>query len=458
MTAILTIECRGSLPKNYVPYICAPLPELGNGYRLHGPTLTRLAPRHWGLRVLLRGVNASLDTSTWQTGIRSLETHAFITGDDFQPAPRPLKWEYTLEPTAAVSDTEIYYYSGWPAVTLQVHPHAATVREVPMRAWGQGRRPGETVWVAALPTDQLGKDWGFLPHHGDQWDRPPYRDMYRPLGSCIHLADGEIFASPPPNHRSGPRIETIELPARKMKHTFIVHVVLPRDYDTTQQTYPLVVLNDGQNQLTNHGMHGGWHTDSTADYLIRTGRMRDAILVAVEMHPDRNRAYLPRGDALAAQGQADAYTELLATTLLDMLQSSYRIVRDPATTVIIGSSNGAIHALFAGLACPQAFGRVGCLSYAIMQPERNQRAIKRLTQLPFQRIYLDSGTRWHDGAEEEKDSDYTMITYGLRDLLLQRGLVLEQNLLYVLGYGDAHNEFAWRRRIAGCLEFLLPPL
>jgi hypothetical protein len=42
-------------------------------------------------------------------------------------------------------------------------------------------------------------------------------------------------------------------------------------------------------------------------------------------------------------------------------------------------------------------------------------------------------------------------------MLLQRGLGLEQSLRYRLAYGDAHNEGAWRRRMPGCLEFLLPP-
>ena len=43
--------------------------------------------------------------------------------------------------------------------------------------------------------------------------------------------DGEIFPSPPPLFRSAPRVETMTVHAAALEHTFVVHVVLPRDYD-----------------------------------------------------------------------------------------------------------------------------------------------------------------------------------------------------------------------------------
>ena len=45
--------------------------------------------------------------------------------------------------------------------------------------------------------------------------------------------------------------------AAALAHTFVVHVVLPRDYDiVTDQVFPVVILNDGQNQFTDRGMGG----------------------------------------------------------------------------------------------------------------------------------------------------------------------------------------------------------
>jgi predicted alpha/beta superfamily hydrolase len=270
------------------------------------------------------------------------------------------------------------------------------------------------------------------------------------------LADGELFSAPPPAQRSAPWIESLDVTAPEMNHTFRIHVVLPRDYAIhTERAYPLVYLNDGQNQLTDQGAFGGWHTDRTAARRMREGRMQEAVLAAVEMHPDRNRAFFPQGELSTPHGQADIYTQLLAGRVLKALRARYRLLQQPMT--IIGSSNGAIHALFAGLSRPDAFGGIGCLSYAVMQPERNVETIASSSRSPLSRVYLDCGTRWGESDDESHSHDNVPITYTVRELLLQRGMILEETLRFVLGDGDAHNELAWRRRIARCLEFLLPP-
>src|SRR5439155_472111 len=83
--------------------------------------------------------------------------------------------------------------------------------------------------------------------------------------------------------------------------------------------------------------------------------LRKTVLVAVEMHPNRNRAYLPRGDIRAPEGQAADYTDFLADQVLPQLRSRYRVASEPGATAIVGSSNGAIHALCAGLHRPETF-------------------------------------------------------------------------------------------------------
>jgi hypothetical protein len=84
-------------------------------------------------------------------------------------------------------------------------------------------------------------------------------------------------------------------------------------------------------------------------------------------------------------------------------------------------------------------------------------ALEPITEVPLQRVYLDSGTRWGEHDPDGTSDDHALVTARLREMLLRRGLVLEQSLRYRLAYGDAHNEGAWRRRMPDCLEFLLPP-
>jgi predicted alpha/beta superfamily hydrolase len=456
MHAILNIECNGHIEDGEVPFISAPFPELGGGDPRKAPTLVRTGRNRWRLDVAVQGVGSVLDPSGWKMGVRSVDLYDFQTGSGLREAETSLTWRFALRPGTNAQPMRLHYCSGWTHVTACLIDRDREM-DVALEAEGPGRSGGETLWTAELPVHDLSRDWGFfLRGPGRQTDRPPGGGLYRPLGTSIHLADGELFSAPPPAQRSAPWIESVDVTAPEMDHTFRIHVVLPRDYAIyTDRAYPLVYLNDGQNQLTDQGAFGGWHTDRTAARLMREGRMQEAVLAAVEMHPDRNRAFFPQGELSTPHGQADIYTQLLAGRVREALHARYRLLQEPMT--IIGSSNGAIHALFAGLSRPDAFGGIGCLSYAVMRPERNVEMIERSSRPPLGRAYLDCGTRWGESDDESQSHDNVPITYALRELLLQRGMILEENLRFVLGYGDAHNERAWRRRIAGCLEFLLPP-
>ncbi len=455
--AVLTLSCRGPIEPGYAPFVMAPFAELGDNDPRRAPTLVCLGKDYWHLAVSVQGLTAPPDAAVFTAGLRPLETMAFKRGlgiriDD----SLAVSAQITLPRRPASLDFR--YYSGWPEVTARIFDRGQT-RDIPLRRCGAGRTAAETCWRAELPVGAYGRDWSLvLVGPGGAVDRAPGGGSYRPRGSLAHLADGELFAHEPPRRRrSPPRIETITFAAPELAHTFVVHVVLPRDFDVEPaRTYPLVYLNDGQNQLTDRGAFGGWHTDTIAARMMRDGRLADCVLACVEMHADRNRAYFPAGTVTTAVGQADIYTDLLADRLFEAMQRRYRLAADEPLT-IIGSSNGAIHALSAGLMRPDRFRRIGCLSYARLRPERNFRQIEAMAGLPLERVSIDSGTRWGEWDSEETSDDNVAVSLSLRDRLLARGMVLEGSLRYALACGDAHNEGAWRRRIGECLAFLLPP-
>lgn len=455
--ALLTITCRAALDPGLVPFVTGPFAELGDNEVRLAPTLVRHDRDYWRLAVAVRGLLAPPAPAAFAAGVRPINAVAFKQAHGIR-LDEDLDVSVQLTPPRHLPTMHLHYYSAWPEVTARITDRERTV-ELSLTAAGRGRTAGEMCWQAELPAATFGRDWSFvLCGPGGQVDRAPGGGSYRPRGTVVHLADGEVFAGPPPvGRRSPPRIETIECPAPEMDHTFVVHVVLPRDFDLQpRRSYPLVYLNDGQNQLAGRGAFGGWHTDTIAARLMREGRLADCILACVEMHADRNRAYFPAGTLNTAIGQSDTYTELLAGRLLVALQRRYRVATDLPLT-IIGSSNGAIHALTAALTRPDRFGAVGCLSYAQLHPERNFRQIEAASAPPIGRIYIDSGTRWNEWDAEAVSDDNVAVSYGLRERLLRCGMVLEDSLRYVLAYGDAHNEAAWRRRVGDCLAFLLPP-
>jgi len=264
MTRILTVECYGDLPTGWVPCISWPLPELGDGKAEDAPMLVPIGPRQWELRVAVRGAAADSCLTACVPGMRPRQFPDFNLGRGYQPLPPSVRWTYMLGPVLHPAATDVYYYSGWQSVRLRVID-GQDVRDFPLAGAGPGRTLEETLWHVCLPTEDFTRRWGFLPlGPHDEVDRPPDGTLYCPLASRVYLADGEIFPSPPPPLRSAPRVETVTVHAAVLDHTFVMHVVLPRDYDViTDRVFPVVFLNDGQNQFTDRGMWGGWHTDST---------------------------------------------------------------------------------------------------------------------------------------------------------------------------------------------------
>lgn len=459
MPALLDLNVRGHVREGFAPFVRGEASELGSGRPRDAPTLIPSGADQWRLRVRL---SDDFDSATagrrLRTGVRSLAPEDFRLGAQLLLAPPGLRLEVRAK-TLTVRPVTLHYYSPWRWAQVRVR-HAGDETVLPMTKDGSGPAPEEVCWVAEIPGGLCAGDWGFVVDGpGALRDEPPGTSPgqgYRPRGASVHLRAGEIFAAPPSRQRRDPHVVSLIVPSPELAHNFVVHLVLPRDFGVRSGSYPVVLLNDGQNQISGRGEYGGWHIDTRAASLTKQGRMRESILAAVEMHPDRNRAYLPSGGLRADSGQADTYTDFLAGRLLPLLEDHHRADLSGGTT-IIGASNGAIHGLYAALYRPESFTRVGCLSYAPLQPDVNRALLARADSPLPERAYLDSGTRWAPEDRDQDSDDNSAVTHALRDDFLTRGLVLEQDVQYVLAYGDAHNETAWRRRVAGCLEFLVPP-
>ena len=67
-----------------------------------------------------------------------------------------------------------------------------------------------------------------------------------------------------------------------------IHIYLPPSYETqTQQHYPVLYVQDGQNVFSSAGTNaafgwGSWELDLTVDKLSRGGQMPEIIMVAVD--------------------------------------------------------------------------------------------------------------------------------------------------------------------------------
>src|SRR5262249_50565933 len=133
-----------------------------------------------------------------------------------------------------------------------------------------------------------------------------------------------------------------------------VRVYLPASYrrpDATTRRYPVVLMLHGW-----PGSDGNWvskgDADKTADTLIASGRMPEAILV----FPDgRGRGRLGRSLYLDSVDGKSPVETWLVTGLIAWVDSTFRTIRDARHRAVIGLSDGGLAAFNLALRHPDVF-------------------------------------------------------------------------------------------------------
>ncbi len=231
-------------------------------------------------------------------------------------------------------------------------------------------------------------------------------------------------------------------------------VYLPPGYDEQpQRRFPVLYLQDGQNLFDGStsfipGMD--WHLGQTADSLISSGLVQPIIIVGIyNAGKARVREYTPTKVPRLGGGRADRFAKFLVEEVLPFAQKEYRTLSGPAHTGLGGSSLGGLVSLYVGLKMPRIFGKLAALSPSVWW---NQRVITRFAESsrvsPRPRIWLDIGTREGPRVVDEVEQ--------FRDVLLNKGWRLGEDLFYERVEGAEHNEAAWAQRVGPFLQFLFP--
>jgi len=242
-----------------------------------------------------------------------------------------------------------------------------------------------------------------------------------------------------------------------------VRVWLPPSYDEGEARYPVVYFHDGQNVFRPGGPFGCWFAEDAAVEEIKTGRMREAIIVAVANNPaDMGNAriteYQPPEDENPRRrgrepGRCDRYAEFLVGKVKPAIDAKYRTLPDREHTAVAGSSMGGLVSLWLGMNT-DAFGAVGVFSPAFWTSPNFTRAVMEGTKKDGLRIYLDMGTK----EAGNLTGDYWHDALAVREALLKQGYAEGKDLLWNPGEGDEHNEKAWAKRLPVALRFLVPKM
>ena len=293
---------------------------------------------------------------------------------------------------------------------------------------------------------------------------------------------GSAGAAPLPNVASG-RIERLPALAAEGLAARDVDVWIP-DGPTPEQGYAVLYMHDGQ-MLFDAGITWNrqeWRVDEVAGELIARGEVRPFIVVAVGNGGEhRHREYFPQkafarldaaqqarfatlerspGQALfSGPLAADAYVRFLAETLKPAIDARYPTRRDPANTVVMGSSMGGLISLYALSEYPGVFGAAGCLSThwpggfeadsTVLADALLGYVAAQLPRAGAHRLYFDLGTATLDAL-------YPPLQARADAILRDKGYTAADWITRTYD-GAEHSEQAWAARLNIPLRFLLPP-
>ena len=263
-----------------------------------------------------------------------------------------------------------------------------------------------------------------------------------------------------------------------------VMVWLPSSYRPGGPRHSVLYMHDGQNLFDPDTGYGGmeWKVDEVLERLIREGRVRPTIVVAIWNTPKRLREYVPSkafrhlapaymdrvrglygGDPLS-----DGYLKFIVRELKPRIDRAYRVRSDRANTAIMGSSMGALVSLYAISEYPRVFGAAGMVSthWPLMIPPKGKSLSDReyeTVSSAFERYLAPAlpSPRTHrlyfDHGSETLDAVYARYQRRIDRVVARQGYRPGIDWISRNFPGQAHNEISWASRVEIPLRFLLPP-
>jgi predicted alpha/beta superfamily hydrolase len=220
----------------------------------------------------------------------------------------------------------------------------------------------------------------------------------------------------------------------------------------SKRHFPVLYLHDGQNLFdgaTSFIPGQDWHVGQTADHCIQTGAVAPLIIVGMYNTKARIREYTPTHIPKLGGGRADRYAKFMIEEVKPFVDREYHTLSGAQHTGIGGSSLGGLVSLYLGLQHSRIFGKIAALSPSVWW---NQLVINRFARTatvnPRPRIWLDIGTG--EGPRIVQDVEK------FRDVLLEKGWQLDDDLHYERVEGAEHNEAAGAQRVGPFLRFLYP--
>lgn len=238
--------------------------------------------------------------------------------------------------------------------------------------------------------------------------------------------------------------EEFEIP--QLNKTRKVWALLPHDYDSSTEHYPVLYLQDAQNLFNENAEFGNWQIDKKLAVMSDYG-IGKIIIVAVEHGESERIQEYNVGKTLLGKGQGKQYIRFVTDTLKPFVDRTYRTKPEREFTGIGGSSMGGLVSIFSGLMYPEVFGKLMIFSPSLWVIPKIKLGFFDFFEPMDTRIYLYAG-----GDESETMVDH--VTKFRKRLLKRESLQGKMNVRLSINEHGKHNESYWSDEFPKAIEWL----
>lgn len=235
------------------------------------------------------------------------------------------------------------------------------------------------------------------------------------------------------------QVSTFIIDAPQLKTQKKIWIYLPKDYQDSNISYPVIYMHDAQNLFDDKtSFVGEWKIDEYLDSIDNN----ESIIIGIEHGNDKRTDELtPFHNDKYGGGKGDLYLDFIVNTLKPKIDSSYNTLKDVKHTTIWGSSLGGLISLYAIIKYPETFGKAGLFSTALwINKDEMFTLVQNATIDPDKKFYFLVGSE--EGETTEDAAGMVSDQHEMVQLLIDKG-VKNNNIMDKVIPNGHHNETLW---------------
>lgn len=267
---------------------------------------------------------------------------------------------------------------------------------------------------------------GVRKEHVDKWRKNwlPFKPNFLPK---VHLISEEF-----------------EIP--QLNKTRRIWALLPYDYETGTENYPVLYLQDAQNLFHENAKYGNWEIDKKLAVMSEY-KIGKIIVIAIEhAEQDRIKEYNV-GKTVLGAGQGKKYIRFITDTLKPFVDKHFRTKPEREFTGIGGSSMGGLVSIFSGLMYPEVYGKLMIFSPSLWVVPKMDFSHTNFSEPGDTKIYL------YAGGDESK----TMIEHVKKfkkNMIASEFVANKMKIKLSINLLGKHNETYWSDEFPKAIEWL----